>query len=82
MPSPNWARRRDQAIDALHRLGRIVTFADADITLVAAPGTDQALFDRVVGELENALPDVFALTAKLPKVEDPNAGPPEFTATL
>ena len=59
-----------------------MTFADADITLVAQPGTDQALFDRVVGELETALPDVFALRAKLPKVEDPNAGPPEFTATL
>lgn len=83
VPSPTWSDAVIQGIDAVHRLeGGSVTFADADITLVAQPGTDQALFDRVVGELETALPDVFALRAKLPKVEDPNAGPPEFTATL
>ncbi|MFT7136305.1 MAG: OOP family OmpA-OmpF porin, partial [Akkermansiaceae bacterium] len=42
----------------------------------------QALFDRVIGELETSLPDVFALTATLPVASDPNAGPPEFVATL
>ena len=83
VPSPNWAKAVAQAIDAVQRLeGGSVTFADADITLVALPGSDQAQFDRVVGELENSLPEVFALRAKLPKLEDPNAGPPEFTATL
>jgi OmpA-OmpF porin, OOP family len=83
VPSPNWAKAVTQAIDAVQRLeGGSVTFADADITLVALPGSDQAQFDRVVGELENSLPEVFALRAKLPKLEDPNAGPPEFTATL
>ena len=83
VPSPNWAEAVTQGIDAVVRLeGGSVTFADADITLVALPGTDQSLFDRVVGELETSLPDVFALRAELPKVEDPDAGPPEFTATL
>ncbi|WP_432817421.1 OmpA family protein [Sulfitobacter sp. JB4-11] len=83
VPSPYWADAVTQSIDAVARLeGGTVTFADADITLVGLPGSDQATFDRVVGELENSLPDVFALRAKLPKVEDPNAGPQEFTATL
>ncbi|MGB3247302.1 MAG: OmpA family protein [Sulfitobacter sp.] len=83
VPSPNWSKAVGMAIDAVAQLdGGSVSFADADITLLAAPGTDQALFDRVVGELENALPEVFALNAKLPQLADPNAGPPEFTATL
>jgi OOP family OmpA-OmpF porin len=83
VPSPNWATAVGQAIAAVDRFeGGSVSFADADITLVAAAGTDQALFDRVVGELENELPDVFALSAQLPKLADPNAGAPEFTATL
>ena len=82
VPSPNWSTAVAQSIDAIAQLeGGTVTFADADITLVALPGTDQGTFDDVVGELENTLPDVFALKAKLPKVEDPNAGPQEFTAT-
>jgi OOP family OmpA-OmpF porin len=83
VPSPNWSAAVSQSIDALHRMGGgSVTLADADITLVALPGTDQDNFDRIVGELETSLPNVFALRAKLPKVSDPNEGPPEFTATL
>ena len=83
VPSPTWAEAVEKAIDAVARLeGGSVTFADADITLLGLPGSDQAVFDRVVGELEAALPDLFALRASLPKLEDPNAGPPEFTATL
>ena len=71
-------------ISALARLGQgTVTYADADVTLVAATGTDQALFDRIVGELEADLPEVFALHAILPQ---PEAGgdelPAEFVATL
>ncbi|MCX8226875.1 MAG: OmpA family protein, partial [Sulfitobacter sp.] len=50
--------------------------------LIAKEGTDQSLFDRIIGELETSLPDVFALTTKLPVASDPNAGPPEFVATL
>lgn len=83
VPSPTWAEAVSLSIDAVATLGGgSVSFADADITLVALPGADQAAFDRVVGELETSLPALFALRAKLPKVEDPNAGPPEFTATL
>jgi OOP family OmpA-OmpF porin len=83
VPSPTWAAAVEQGIDAIHSLGGgSVTFADADISLVGLPGSDQATFDRVVGELENRLPEVFALHAKLPKVPDPNEGPPEFIATL
>ena len=83
VPSPTWADAVQKAIDAVHRLeGGSVTFADADITLVALPGSDQAVFDRVVGELESSLPEVFALRARLPKLADPNEGPPEFNATL
>ncbi len=83
VPSPNWAAAVELAIAALAQLGSgAVTFADADIALVAAEGTDAALFDRVVGELENALPDVFALTAELPKAPDQTSGPVDFTATL
>ncbi|MEW9919740.1 OmpA family protein [Marimonas sp. MJW-29] len=82
-PSPSWSEAVAQSIDAVHRLGGgSVTFADADITLVAEPGSDQDTFDRVVGELETSLPEVFALRAKLPKLPDPNQGPPEFVATL
>ncbi|MFC6639244.1 OmpA family protein [Sulfitobacter sp. JBTF-M27] len=83
VPSPKWADAVEKAIDAVKRLnGGSVTFADADINFAALPGTDQDTFDRVVGELETSLPEVFALRAKLPKVQDPNEGPPEFTATL
>ncbi len=83
VPSPNWSTAVSQAIDAVAQLeGGSVSFADADITLMGAAGTDQALFDRVVGELETSLPEVFALNAQLPKEADPNAGPSEFTATL
>lgn len=84
VPTPRWSDAVTLAIDGLKRLGAgSVTFADADITLIAAMGTDPALFDRVVGELENALPDVFALHARLLEPEKvDNQGPPEFVATL
>lgn len=84
VPSPNWARASELSILALAELGQgSVTIADADITLIAAQGTDEMLFDRVVGELENDLPEVFALHAVLPEPEVADAaGPPEFTATL
>ncbi|MFD1195681.1 OmpA family protein [Seohaeicola saemankumensis] len=84
VPSPNWARAAEQAIAALAEIGAgSVTFTDADITLLAEQGTDQALFDRVVGELESRLPDVFALTAVLPAPEVADArGQAEFTAIL
>ena len=83
VPSPNWSKAVVQSIDALAELGAgSITFSDADIALVAAEGTAQADFDRIVGELENDLPEVFALFAKLPETVDPEQGPPEFVATL
>jgi OOP family OmpA-OmpF porin len=84
VPSPNWAEAASQSIASLAALGKgTVTIANADITLVAAEGTPAGLFDKVVGELENALPEVFALHAVLPTpATDSPAGAPEFTATL
>ena len=84
VPTPRWAEAAEQALGALAELGAgSVTFSDADVTLAAVQGTPQALFDRVVGELENSLPEVFALYATLPPPEDATVeGPPEFTATL
>ena len=84
VPSPEWAAATSSAILALGRIGKgTVTFSDADISLVAAEGTDRATFDRVVGELENALPDVFALHAVLSETQDgAPKGPAEFTAIL
>ena len=82
-PGPTWSEAVANGIAAVARLeGGALTASDADITLVALPGTDQSQFDRVVGELEASLPELFALTAKLPEVQDQVAGPVEFTATL
>lgn len=84
VPSPNWSRASALSISSLAALGQgTVTIANADITLVAAEGTAPDRFDKVVGELENALPEVFSLHAVLPVPDsDGTAGPPEFTATL
>mgnify|MGYP000208991667 CR=1 FL=1 len=84
VPSPEWDAAVSSAILALARIGKgTVTFSDADISLIAAESTDRATFDRVIGELENALPDVFALHAVLPEVDSgAPKGPAEFTATL
>jgi len=84
VPTPSWADAAELALAAVADLGGgTVTFSDADVSLVALQGTEERLFDRVVGELENDRPDVFALYASLPAPETPTAeGPPEFTATL
>ncbi|MEM9126868.1 MAG: OmpA family protein, partial [Pseudomonadota bacterium] len=84
VPSSNWPVAAELSIGALAEIGfGSVTLSDADITLVAAQGTEPAVFDRVVGELETALPDVFALHAVLPQPEVPDeTGPVEFSATL
>ncbi|MEC8666925.1 MAG: OmpA family protein [Pseudomonadota bacterium] len=84
VPSPEWAEATSSAILALGRIGQgSVTFSDTDITLIAAEASDRATFDRVVGELENALPDVFALHAVFPDAQAATPqGPVEFTAIL
>ncbi len=83
VPSPRWANAAQLSIRALAELGKgSVTLSDADITLVAAQDTNPFEFDRIVGELENALPEVFVLHAVLPEPEpDDPSGPVEFVAT-
>ncbi|NVO57857.1 OmpA family protein [Rhodobacteraceae bacterium B1Z28] len=83
VPSPRWPEAAELSIRALAEIGQgSITISDADITLIAAQGTQPALFDRVVGELENTLPEVFALHAVLPEPEtEEQTGPIEFSAT-
>ena len=84
VPSPRWAEAVVAGIAALNELGAgSLTFSDTDVSLVAASTVDQRAFDRIVGELERALPDTFSLTSVLtPRSDNSSAGPPEFTATL
>ncbi|EAR50366.1 OmpA domain protein [Oceanicola granulosus HTCC2516] len=83
VPALTWGEAVADAIAAIDALGGgTVTVSDADVSLVAALGTEQEAFDRVVGELENSLPDLFALEAVLPQPpEEGDDGPVEFTAT-
>ncbi len=85
VPSTSWGDAVATAIDGLNELGGgTLTFSDADVTLTALMGTDQALFDRVVGELEGTLPEAFALLATLPPTPEAEGETvaQEFTATL
>ncbi|KAJ54054.1 hypothetical protein ACMU_03940 [Actibacterium mucosum KCTC 23349] len=86
VPSPDWPDAVVASIGALSKLGGgTLTFSDADVSVIAARGTPEELFDRVKGELEAALPDIFTLHAALPPPETdvaPNAtGPSRFIAT-
>ncbi|MCK0142628.1 OmpA family protein [Aliiroseovarius sp. F20344] len=88
VPSPDWAEAAEMGINAVAALGGgSVTFSDADVTLVAQDTTPQATFDRVVGELESNLPDLYSLHSVLPepvKIDGTGEGDavPEFVATL
>lgn len=84
VPSNTWADAVALSIGAVKSLGSgTVTISDADVTLVATEGTAPALFDQVVGDLDNNLPDLFALEATLPvSLVAAEGGPPEFSATL
>jgi OOP family OmpA-OmpF porin len=84
VPSGQWGEAVATGVAALAELGGgSVTFSDADVALIAAQGTDPALFDRVAGRLENDLPDLFALEAVLPEAPEARPeGAPEFTARL
>jgi len=86
VPTPRWGEATEAGIAAIAALGAgTITFSDADVTLTAAPGADQALYDRVVGELQAALPPVFSLTSTLPPPPTRAVaaqGPAEFTAVL
>ncbi|QBY01701.1 OmpA family protein [Rhodophyticola sp. CCM32] len=84
VPSPQWAQAVETGMQALTTLGAgTLTFSDADVTLIAAEGTAQGLFDLVVGELNADLPDVFSLHSVLPETSTGGAddGPPSFIAT-
>lgn len=87
VPTPSWGDAVASGIAALKDMGGgSITYSDADVTLVALDSTPQATFDRVVGELETALPDVFSLHSVLPEPVNidgtgEGAGPPEFVAT-
>ncbi len=84
VPSPSWGTAVKAGIAAVGTLASgTITFKDADVTLQAGSDVSQADFDRVVGDLEAALPDVFSLNAMLePRAEGRSEGPAEFTATL
>ncbi len=83
VPSPSWAEAVGAGIKAVNELGlATITFKDADVTLLAAPEVKQADFDRVVGDLDAALPEVFSLDATLEKKASASEGPAEFTATI
>lgn len=82
-PTPDWADAGVAAIGAVAALGRgTVTISDADIALTAPVGVARADFDKVVANLEQALPPVFSLHAQLETPPDGPAGPAEFTATM
>ncbi|WP_235019347.1 OmpA family protein [Tabrizicola flagellatus] len=82
-PTPRWADAVSLGMRAVTELGSgSITFSDADVTLLAGSDVPQDVFDKVVGELETGLPDVFSLTSTLERKETATQGPAEFTATL
>ena len=84
VPSPSWSSATTAGIAAVAELASAtITFKDADVSLQAGSDVAQADFDRVVGELEAALPEVFSLNATLEKKATAgNEGPADFTAVL
>ncbi len=83
VPTASWATAAEAGIKAVSEMGdATITFSDADVTLLAGTEVSQASFDRVVGELRSALPDLFSLDATLTERTDAApAGPAEFTAS-
>lgn len=89
-PSLAWGEAVAAGIRAVAEIGAgTVTYSDADISLVVPHAIPLPTFDRVVGELERALPDGFSLTA-VRSAPPPDAGDtdggdgdtPEFVAVL
>ena len=84
-PSTRWGEAAVEGIAALQKIGAgTLTISNADMTLVAPSGISQGVFDRAVGDLEAALPEVFSLDAVLtpaPEAEtEGEVAPPEFVA--
>ena len=85
VPTPDWTEAVVMGIRAMAALGSgSITFSDADVALIAGAEVAQGDFDRVVGELESNLPEVFSLKATLtPKpTGEASAGAAEFVAVL
>ncbi|MGC9418183.1 MAG: OmpA family protein, partial [Rhodovulum sp.] len=88
VPAETWGAAVARGIEALAKVGGgALTFSDADVTLVAAAGSDQARFDEAVATLRAVLPapfDLHAMLAEPVKVDGSGAetGPREFFATL
>jgi OOP family OmpA-OmpF porin len=88
VPSPAWGQAAAMGIAALAELGAgTLTFADADVTLIAPHTVPSETFERVAGELKARLPEVFSLrTNRLDPPVDETAQAarpaPEFTAVL
>ncbi len=87
VPSPDWGDAALSGIAAIGSLGGgTLSLTNMDLRLTALMGTDEALYDRVVGELGATLPEGFALRATLPplppQTEDGEPDIPEFTVTL
>lgn len=85
VPSAQWANAVSESIAALARLGGgTLAFSDADVTLIAATGTEPDLFDRVLGELSGELDGAFSLDGVLPEASEDtqSTGPARLIATL
>lgn len=81
-PSDDWPDAATAAIAALAELGRgQVTLSDADVALFAPASVPRDAFDRVTGQLEQALPATYHLQVQLEQTEV-QAAPIEFQATL
>lgn len=82
-PSQEWAEAAVAAIGAVAALTQgTVTLSDANIALNVPAGVERPEFDKVVANLEQALPAVFTLSAHLEEAADAPSGPAEFLATL
>ncbi|MCU9848559.1 OmpA family protein [Defluviimonas sp. WL0024] len=85
VPTPAWGDAVTMGIAALGQLGAgSITYSDADVSLIASETVSPEAFDRVLGELESNLPEVFSLHAVLtPKPQAEAAGGAmEFSAVL
>lgn len=87
VPSPRWPQAVEQGLAALARLpAGTLTLSDLSVRLEAPHDADRAEFDRIVGGLEGALPEGFALSAALlpaPEAAGPaEAARPEFLVVL
>jgi OOP family OmpA-OmpF porin len=85
VPTRHWGDAVSLAIASVEDIGGgTISFSDTDVTFVAPEGTLPADFDRVMGELEAGLPEVFSLHAVLPDTDKDGTvnSAPEFYSTL